>query len=252
MTAVIGRVTQGGDDRPETRKENLMATMSPSVIDIRTIRAREVDGSFLAAFDALAPSESLVVLGGADLGDLLRRLQADRKGTFEWFPLGSGSSGFRVQVTRRAAEPGAQREITEALAADHDRLDALEEQAFRHFAANDVTRAQGAWAEFSFGLLRHIRFEEEILFPAFEEKTGFAPTHGPTGVMRGEHREIERLVDAIGRAFTGDGTALRLRNELHRVLGEHNMKEERMLYPGTDQCLGPAERDALVARIQAS
>jgi len=229
-----------------------MATVVPAVIDLQGARGEEPRGSLLAAFDALSPGESLVVMGTGDPGELLQLLKTDRKGAFEWSPLGSGSAGFRVEVTRRAAEEGAKRAITEALGFDHDRLDALEKSAFQRFAAGDVAGAQAVWAEFSFGLRRHIRFEEEILFPVFEEKTGLPSTHGPTGVMRVEHREIEGLIEAIGRAFAGEGSALRLRSELQRVLGEHNMKEERMLYPGTDQCLDPEERDALVARIQAS
>ena len=78
------------------------------------------------------------------------------------------------------------------------------------------------------------------------------PAAGPTAVMRSEHREIERLIGAIGQALTGGEAPLLLRAALHRVLGEHNLKEERMLYPATDQALAPEERDALVARIQAS
>jgi hypothetical protein len=34
------------------------------------------------------------------------------------------------------------------------------------------------------------------------------------------------------------------------VLGDHNLKEERVLYPTTDRILGAEESDALVARIQ--
>jgi len=70
--------------------------------------------------------------------------------------------------------------------------------------------------------------------------------------MRAEHRDIEALIEEIGQALAGEGAALPLRAELHRVLGEHNVKEERMLYPATDQVLQPEERDALVGRIQAS
>lgn len=35
------------------------------------------------------------------------------------------------------------------------------------------------------------------------------------------------------------------------VLGNHNLKEENIVYPGTDSALTAAERDALVSRIQA-
>jgi hemerythrin superfamily protein len=41
-----------------------------------------------------------------------------------------------------------------------------------------------------------------------------------------------------------------LRHRLHAVLGDHNFKEEQVLYPTTDQVLGEKEADALVARIQ--
>ena len=225
---------------------------APTVVDLRSHDARDRWESVLAAFDALSPAESLVVLGNGDPGELLRRLQADRKGVFEWSPLGIGPSGYRVEVTRRGAEPGARRGLAEALAWDHDRLDELEGRAFRLFAAGDAADAGATWADFVFGLRRHIRFEEEILFPVFEEKTGFPSAHGPTGVMRVEHREIERLIEAIGRAFAGEGDARRPRADLHGLLGEHNLKEENVVYPGTDAGLDLEERDALVARIQAT
>ena len=167
-------------------------------------------------------------------------------------PPSNRPASFRTEISRRAAEPGARREVAEALAWDHDRLDALEHTAFELFADGDAEGARARWSEFTVGLKRHIRFEEEILFPTFEEKTGLSPANGPTEVMREEHREIERLIEAIGRVFSGEGAALPLRDDLQHVLGQHNLKEERVLYPGTDQCLDPEERDALVARIQAT
>ena len=142
--------------------------------------------------------------------------------------------------------------MTEALAWDHDRLEALEEEAFELFARGDTAGAQASWHDFSLGLKRHIRFEEEILFPAFEAGLGMPRKNGPTAVMRDEHREIERLIDAIGHAFLGTGAALPLRVDLQRLLGQHNLKEERVVYPGTDQCLDAEGCDALVARIQSS
>jgi len=42
-----------------------------------------------------------------------------------------------------------------------------------------------------------------------------------------------------------------VRHALHSVLGNHNLKEENIVYPGTDESMSPLERDALVARIQA-
>lgn len=225
-----------------------MVMTAARVVDVRHLHDADC-GSIL---DAFSPGNSLVVMRDHEPRELLRRLQADRKGLFEWSPLEAGPSCFRTEVARRSAAVGALREVTEALAWDHDRLDTLEQGAFELFAGGDPQGARVRWAEFTLGLRRHIRFEEETLFPTFEEELGVPADNGPTGVMRGEHREIERLIDLIGRAFAGDGAALPLRSDLHGVLGEHNTKEEHMLYPGTDGCLGPEERDALVARIQAS
>jgi uncharacterized protein (DUF2249 family) len=252
MTIVMDHATYQMDHWLEQRKETVMTSCASPTIDIREIHGPARCDAILAAFDGLVPGDSLVVVGNGEPRDILDHLRVDRKGMFEWSPLETGPSCFRIALTRRAAARGVRREVTEALAWDHDRLDSLERQAFDLFASGDVPGAEAAWREFSVGLTRHIRFEEQILFPTFEDKSGFSPTEGPTAVMRAEHREIEQLIDAIGRAFSGDGAAHPLRAELHDVLGGHNMKEEQILYPGTDQRLDPDERDALVARIQAS
>ena len=228
-------------------------TTSPSVLRVVDLEAEPMDClAAIEAFDALSAGQSLVIRAPREPRELLSQLQAERKGAFEWSPLEARPGCCRVQLTRRTANRGALRDVTEALAWDHDRLDELEKQAFNRLAVGDRAAAQAAWSEFTVGLRRHIRFEEELLFPAFEERLGVTPAAGPTAVMRGEHREIERLIEAIGQAFTGGEAAGPLRLALHRVLGEHNLKEERMLYPTTDQALDPEERDALVARIQAS
>jgi hemerythrin superfamily protein len=70
-------------------------------------------------------------------------------------------------------------------------------------------------------------------------------------VLRAEHRQIERFLDAI-EAKMGDPAAdlSRLRADLKRVLSDHNVKEEMVLYPGTDRLMSEGERDELVRRIQ--
>jgi uncharacterized protein (DUF2249 family) len=252
MTLVIPNMEPRHEDRRGQNEEIPMVMTAARLIDVRQLHDPSCCRSILDAFDALAPGESLVVVAPHEPRELLRRLQSDRKGLFEWSPLEASPSCFRTEISRRAAERGARREIMEALAWDHDRLDALGQAAFEFFACGETGEAQDRWREFTLGLKRHIRFEEEILFPAFEGRAGISPTNGPTAVMREEHREIERTIDAIGRAFSGDGAALPLRADLQRLLGQHNLKEERVLYPATDQSLDPEERDALVARIQAS
>jgi len=230
----------------------MTTTVEPRIIHLQQLTHADDCETILGAFDALAPGESLVVVGSQKPGELLGRLQAERKGIFEWSPLEIGPSRFRVELTRRWAGRGARRTVTEALAWDHDRLDALEQRAFQLLEVGDAAGACATWADFTFGLRRHIRFEEAILFPAFEERVGIPAASGPTAVMRVEHREIESLIEAIGRALAGAGDPLPLQDDLHELLGHHNIKEERVLYPGADECLGSEESDALVARIQVS
>jgi iron-sulfur cluster repair protein YtfE (RIC family) len=159
-----------------------------------------------------------------------------------------------TDMTIRSAvetEAAPLRTVTETLSRDHDRLDALEEAAFAQRSAGDFPMACALYEEFAAGLRRHIGFEEEILFPAFEQRTGIPPTAGPTAVMRVEHREIEDLLKRICAGMAdAEAPAEALRRRFHAVLVDHNIKEERVLYPTTDRLLGPEDSDALVASIQ--
>ena len=153
-------------------------------LDLRSVAPGERAARVLAVFDALAPAETLVLLGGDASGDVLRGLQNERRGLFEWSVLEPGPAIWRIAISRRDGTTGPLRGVNEALSWDHDRLEAIEEAAFRKRGAGDLQGAYELYAEFAAGLRRHIGFEEELLFPAFEERTGFPPTAGPTAVMR--------------------------------------------------------------------
>jgi hemerythrin superfamily protein len=69
--------------------------------------------------------------------------------------------------------------------------------------------------------------------------------------MRVEHREIQELLQRIEAGIGDSASPVEdLRRRFHAVLGDHNIKEEEVLYPGTDEILGAEEADRLVARIQ--
>ncbi|MBX7186248.1 MAG: hemerythrin domain-containing protein [Vicinamibacteria bacterium] len=212
----------------------------------------EVAGHALEAFDALRPGEVVTLEFNRAPKGLLARFQQERKGQFDWTPAIEGPGTWRIEVSRRQAEKGSSRTVNEALSWDHDRLDDLEARAFEARERGDFEEAKALYAVFAFGLRRHIRFEEELLFPEFEAKAGFPADMGPTAVMRDEHREILESLDRIERGIGEADTPLEsLRHALHLVLGNHNLKEEHIVYPMTDQALGTLESDALVARIQS-
>lgn len=140
--------------------------------------------------------------------------------------------------------------VAEYLSADHDRLDGLLAAVCRHVETRQFEEAHATLAEFASGLSRHIRIEEEILFPIFEMRT--CRGGGPTLVMRSEHREILAAVsgmrDGLERLDVdtfGEGLAL-----LRQLLPAHNAKEELVLYPAIESVFSDAERTLFVERLQ--
>ncbi|HMA17166.1 MAG TPA: hemerythrin domain-containing protein [Thermoanaerobaculia bacterium] len=220
-------------------------------VDGESLSASDRPSTLISLFDSLPPGECFVFTSNDSPDWLLKILSDQRRGQFDWTPLEAGPREFRVEISRRAAERGSLRRISDALGWDHERLARLEVGAFVARAAGDTETASTWYEAFSSGLRRHIAVEEQLLFPIFEERSGVAPGSGPTEVMRAEHREILRLLGEILRTI-GDPAKLpdQARAMFHEILEEHHVKEEGMLYPAMDEVLTPEEADALVSRIQ--
>lgn len=140
--------------------------------------------------------------------------------------------------------------IKEHYTEDHDRLDELFHQ-FQTLKFSNRVQAAGHFREFKASLERHIVWEEEILFPAFEQKTG--NIGGPTEMMRWEHREIRKYLEAIAVKLAQNDYDTEVEEiGLQAVLCPHNHKEENILYPMIDQVSSAEERAAIFARMSAS
>src|SRR3990167_5451034 len=123
---------------------------------------------------------------------------------------------------------------------DNDRLDELL-KTFQSLKRSDFPKAKAAFKEFKFGLQRHIVWEEDLLFPLWEEKTGMSEG-GPTFVMRTEHRQIGQQLEAIhDNVAEQNPDSDQEEQALLNLLGSHNLKEERILYPSIDQVTTPEE-----------
>ena len=107
-----------------------------------------------------------------------------------------------------------------------------------------------AWKEFDDSMRRHFAMEEDILFPAFDARSGMGGG-GPTAMMRMEHQQMRGLLDQIGAAMsTGDTEeALDLGDTLLMVIQQHNVKEEGMLYPMAQNMLA-GEWAALAEQLE--
>jgi regulator of cell morphogenesis and NO signaling len=143
-----------------------------------------------------------------------------------------------------------QKTITAFYEQDHDRLDDLF-KTFQALKRSDFATAKEAFKEFKLGLQRHIVWEEELLFPLWEKKTGRSE-EGPTVVMRAEHRQIRQQLDTIhNKVAELNPDSDQEEQALLDVLGSHNRKEERALYPAIDQVASAEEREAVFHKMNA-
>jgi len=141
-----------------------------------------------------------------------------------------------------------QKTITALYVEDHDRLDELF-KVFQKTKRSDFVKAKEAFKEFKVGLQRHIVWEEELLFPLWEEKTGMIED-GPTPVMRFEHSQIKQYLDAIHQKVEGQNLDTDQEEQaLLNLLGSHNRKEERALYPAIDNVTSAEERATIFSNM---
>jgi len=138
--------------------------------------------------------------------------------------------------------------IVEFMTQDHRHCDDGYAAAEEKVAAGQWDEAAKSWTSYCEALETHLDREESILFPAFEAQTG--NTQGPTAVMRMEHEQMRSIVSEMNGAMTARDadTFLGLAETLMILTQQHNMKEEQVLYPMSDQMLNAP--DMLVKQMQ--
>ncbi len=130
--------------------------------------------------------------------------------------------------------------VTQYFEADHNRLDAAF-ASFQELKRESFPEAKQHFKIFFKGLKRHIVWEEDVLFPLFEQKSGMSQG-GPTFVMREEHRRIGDLLNRIHeKVRKADPSSDDEEEMLIEVLSAHNHKEEQVLYPAIDQLITERE-----------
>jgi hemerythrin-like domain-containing protein len=140
--------------------------------------------------------------------------------------------------------------ILEFLGSDHRACDDLFASAEAAAAQQNWDSARSLFGQLNAAMARHLAMEEEVLFPAFESRTGMRS--GPTEVMRMEHAQMRALLQEMADAVAaGDqGRFLGLSETLNMLMQQHNLKEENMLYPMSDQVLA-GERDSLMRAMES-
>ena len=135
------------------------------------------------------------------------------------------------------------------------------EQAAEKLERNEPVRAEwldGLSEFFSLFLDKcHHGKEEEIFFPALAKK-GMPVDGGPIGVMLHEHDEGRALAQRLrelaqsyakGNPAAGTEWAATAR-KYTRLLHEHILKENNVLFPMAEGMLSPAEEEALAERFE--
>jgi uncharacterized protein (DUF2249 family) len=80
-----------------------MSSTTSSTVDIRRLGAcADRKALVLAAFDALSPGETLVVVNDHMPNGLRKHLEEQRPGAFAWTPIVEGPEVFRVEIERTA------------------------------------------------------------------------------------------------------------------------------------------------------
>jgi len=91
--------------------------------------------------------------------------------------------------------------VSEYLKADHQRLDLLFTGLIESVkSGKPLDYQQSLFHLFKTGLLRHLHWEEKVLFPVYDELTGVRS--GPTRTMRAEHAEMELMIIEIEKAIS--------------------------------------------------
>ncbi len=128
-------------------------------------------------------------------------------------------------------------QISDFMTTDHTHCDHLFAEAENAVTDNDWETGQTRFESFQSATLHHFAREENVLFPAFEAKTGIA--HGPTVIMRSEHMDMREAMQGMQLALARHDAEsfLGLAETLLMLMRQHNMKEEQILYPMADHAL---------------
>jgi hemerythrin superfamily protein len=111
------------------------------------------------------------------------------------------------------------------------------------FVAADAAANANDWdllitrvADLREALLAHFRYEEERIFPLYEETSG---EEGATEALCAEHDDMRASLWILA-TYTGPGDAQRYRDELaalRRAFDAHAADEERRMYPVFERML---------------
>jgi hemerythrin-like domain-containing protein len=140
----------------------------------------------------------------------------------------------------------------------------LHELFYRHQLALlhlDYSGAVGWLKRYEAALLKHMKDEEELLFPLYEER---APkVRGETiDVFLGEHEKMKLYLELYNKevpSLAGEAEperkllqVLDSQTTFKRLCGHHDTRERKVLYPALDRLVTEEEKETLLKRISVT
>ena len=241
-------------------------------LDIRPVPVREKHPTIFRTFDDMAPGGTLLLINDHDPKPLYYQFTAERTGAFQWKYVEQGPEVWKVEIHKEGNSHAAPKEeggrehhhfdkATEALKHEHrviERVLAVVQKLTEPSRQLSIEQWKKA-VEFIRGFAdqcHHLK-EEKILFPALE-KHGIPVEGGPVGMMLQEHEEgrghVRAMSEALEKAAKEPEAAKKIlfdsaRSYL-RLLREHILKEDEVLFPMADSALSPDEQKQLAEEFE--
>jgi iron-sulfur cluster repair protein YtfE (RIC family) len=138
--------------------------------------------------------------------------------------------------------------VSVALELHHHRLDDMLDRVEIDVEAGSWSEARRGFSLFRRELEEHMRLEEELLLPAL----GLGPQvkDGPAAVIRVEHPLIRELLEAIELGLENEYPIGGLTDVLEARLADHNLNEERLLYPMFERMATPEAYASVVFELR--
>ncbi|MFY9270449.1 MAG: hemerythrin domain-containing protein [Candidatus Manganitrophaceae bacterium] len=140
------------------------------------------------------------------------------------------------------------KKILDFMAEDHYRLNGVLKE-FQSTWEQNRRKARDLFADFAAGLQRHLAWEEEVLFPLIECRTGMH-LPGPSVTMRVEHQQLKTLLATLQEEIRREGKGLPVSTEgLIERFSLHGKREEEILYPWIEMTLTEKERGEALRKM---
>jgi hypothetical protein len=135
--------------------------------------------------------------------------------------------------------------VSETLFHDHGHFEGMLDEVMALVDRGDLRGGALVFERFRRQLMRHVRWEDEAVYPRYLEHTHDDAT---LAELRRQHTEILAAVAVIGDALSrGDTRHVRKGNDdLRGVLRPHHLLEEHALYPWARQSLSLEDQIGLV------